>query len=191
MRGTRPSCCAAWLLHALLLAAAPGSAEIYRCESPDGQVIYTGDPRQCPGGRVHRPTRDLQKVPSPPRAERPAPSRRPWPPPGRSAASRPTSLDPQAGSEALWRTKKSRAETELTQVAERVEALRRVVGWCNRGYGLFSEDASGIRRGHSCEEARRDFEALERAESELRAYLAGGLEEECRRAGCLPGWIRD
>ena len=31
---------------------------------------------------------------------------------------------------------------------------------------------------------------LDREEAELRAYLDGGLEEECRQAGCQPGWIR-
>ena len=32
--------------------------------------------------------------------------------------------------------------------------------------------------------------ATERRLAELDAYLEQGLAEECRRAGCLPGWIR-
>jgi hypothetical protein len=37
---------------------------------------------------------------------------------------------------------------------------------------------------------RRDYASLEKQQEETRAYLDEGLEEECRRAGCLPGWIR-
>ena len=36
----------------------------------------------------------------------------------------------------------------------------------------------------------REFHDLEQQEAAAREYLATGLPEECRRAGCLPGWLR-
>jgi hypothetical protein len=69
--------------------------------------------------------------------------------------------------------------------------VRRAATQCNRGASLYTENDTGIRRGYSCDRVREEFDALERAERELRAYLDGGLEEECRRAGCLPGWVRE
>jgi hypothetical protein len=42
----------------------------------------------------------------------------------------------------------------------------------------------------SCEELEAEQQAVRSDEKRLEAYLDEGLEEECRRAGCLPGWIR-
>jgi hypothetical protein len=41
-----------------------------------------------------------------------------------------------------------------------------------------------------CNELSTRLAELDGEESRLREYLASGLEEECRRAGCEPGWIR-
>ena len=50
-------------------------------------------------------------------------------------------------------------------------------GWCNRGGELYVEDESGIRSSYSCDAVDSELEKLEQAESELSAYLDGGLEE--------------
>jgi hypothetical protein len=34
-------------------------------------------------------------------------------------------------------------------------------------------------------------ERLEGEQSAAEEYLREGLEDECRQAGCLPGWLRD
>ena len=55
---------------------------------------------------------------------------------------------------------------------------------------LILTDDAGIRQNVPCDDLRRELAELERERAELRAYLEGGLAEECRRAGCLPGWLR-
>ena len=65
------------------------------------------------------------------------------------------------------------------------------VRWCNKGHGVTTENPrTGLREQVPC----RDIDADRlRVESELeraRTYQASGLEEECREADCLPGWVR-
>ena len=47
-----------------------------------------------------------------------------------------------------------------------------------------------MREDYSCDEAHESYERATERRKELKRYLAGGLEDECRRAGCLPGWVR-
>jgi hypothetical protein len=56
-----------WLACQLLLAVA-ASADIYRCEEPDGSVRFADDPGQCPGARrVQRGPDDQEgRAPAPP-----------------------------------------------------------------------------------------------------------------------------
>ena len=65
-----------------------------------------------------------------------------------------------------------------------------MVSWCNRGGELVLEERIGMRRDYSCTDARRATTASPRPPTELPRYLDGGLEDECRREGCLPGWVR-
>ena len=73
---------------------------------------------------------------------------------------------------------------------KRKERLRRYVTWCNRGGELVGRDDAGLKHNVSCSGVRRELESLQADLASARAYLEDGLEEECRRAGCLPGWIR-
>jgi chloramphenicol 3-O-phosphotransferase len=68
--------------------------------------------------------------------------------------------------------------------------MRRAVGWCNRGHAVFTEDELGIRRSYDCKDVHNEYEQVKARMEGLRLYLEEGLEDECRRAGCLPGWIR-
>jgi hypothetical protein len=95
-----------------------------------------------------------------------------------------------AGQEAIWRGKKLRAEAELRDLEGRLESVRKAAGWCNRGHDLYIEDETGIRRGYDCRKVHNEHEEVKARMAGLRLYLDEGLEDECRRAGCLPGWIR-
>jgi hypothetical protein len=171
----------------LLLAAVlglgawePARPEIYKCVGADGKTLFTSDPSQCPGADRHEPTGQFEKVPT---QSRPSVRNPPARLRGRGTAS-------PAGNEALWRGKKLRAEAQLRDLEGRLEYVRRAVVWCNRGHALYTEDETGIRRGYDCRNVHDAFEETEARLGELRVYLDEGLEEECRRAGCLPGWVR-
>jgi len=175
----------ALLLTAVLALAAtagwePVRAEIYKCVGADGKTLFTSDRSQCPGAEQHQPRGRIEKVPAQPRAR----TRRP------PARSRRSGIGSPAGSEALWRGKKVRAEAELQGLEARLEYMHRAVGWCNRGHALYAENEMGIRRSYDCRDVYNEYEELKARQAGLRLYLEEGLEEECRRAGCLPGWLR-
>ncbi len=171
----------AFLLTAVLALAASeaGQAEIYKCTGVDGKTLFTSDHSQCPGAERHQSSGRVEKVPVQSRSSvRRAPARL-----RRGVGS-------VAGNEALWRGKKLRAEAELQGIEGRLEYMRQAVGWCNRGHSLYAEDEMGIRRSYDCQDVQNEFEQLKARMSGLRLYLDEGLEDECRRSGCLPGWIR-
>lgn len=170
---------------AVLLAGGLGAtaaAEMYRCQGPDGRTLFTGDPSQCPGAAPFEPERDVQRaesarVPEPERSTR------------RSAP--PAGLD-EAARAARWKAKRRESEARLAEVEGALDDLVQAVTWCNQGREVFTTDReTGLRRTLSCDRLRAQHEALRGERARLEAYLhEGGLEEECRRAGCLPGWIR-
>ena len=171
----------AFLLTAVLALAASeaGQAEIYKCIGPDGKTLFTSDQSQCPGAERHQSSGRVEKVPAQSRSSyRRAPARLR------------RGVGTVAGNEALWRGKKLRAEAELQGLEGRLEYMRRAVGWCNRGHSLYAEDEMGIRRSYDCQDVQNEHEQVKARMSGLRLYLDEGLEDECRRAGCLPGWIR-
>jgi hypothetical protein len=158
----------------------PARSEIYKCVGADGKTLFTSDQSQCPGAERHESAGRLESIP----AQAPSAVRRP------PARRRRHAVGGVAGNEALWRGKKLRAETELRDLEGRLEYVRRAVSWCNRGHALFTEDETGIRRSYDCREVQNEYEQVKARMAGLRIYLDEGLEEECRRAGCLPGWIR-
>ena len=90
----------------------------------------------------------------------------------------------------MWKRKRVEAEAEQRDLQRNVAELKEVVTWCNRGGDLVLEDDVGVRQEYDCDDAHATLEKTTARLAELRRYLAGGLEDECRRAGCLPGWIR-
>lgn len=168
---------------ALLLALGlPGSAaaELYRCEGPDGQVQFSDNPGACPRAAAHEPGDRIQRVPSAP----------PPAAPRGDAGQRVLHEQAEADRERSWREKKRRAQHELAELERRRERVRELVVWCNRGGELYRRDDAGLKRKVSCGSVHEDLASLEEGIAHLSAYLEEGLEEECRRAGCLPGWIR-
>lgn len=182
---TRPGACVtvALLAAALLATGEVARAEIYKCRGANGETVYTSDASQCPGAAAHETTGRVHTVEGAPSRAEDAPDAAP---PGPAAA-----IDDDAARAAVWREKKAQTRRALADAERRLESLDKAVTWCNRGYALYREDDSGIRRDVDCRDVHRRFEELQGLRTELRAYLDGGLEEECRRAGCLPGWIRD
>jgi hypothetical protein len=176
----------ALLLAACTLAGVPAAAEIYRCTGPDGKTLFTADAAACPGAQRHAPTREVQRV-EPKRgpdegAEEGSPAA-----PGMQGEPVGETEDAQA---AMWQRKRTDAEAELGELERGYGELEEIITWCNRGGDLVVEDRLGVREDYSCDEAREAYEKASGRRKELKRYLAGGLEDECRRAGCLPGWIR-
>ena len=165
----------------LALALAAGAdAETYRCEGPDGKTLFTSDRSLCPRAERHESSGRIQRSAS----ATPEPSaRRGGPSPARLAG------DGDAEAEA-WRAKRANAEADLAAARSRLETLHEVAGWCNRGREIWATDEDGLRHGVDCNDLAAQQKALQREERRLESYLAEGLEDECRRAGCLPGWIR-
>jgi hypothetical protein len=81
-------------------------------------------------------------------------------------------------------------QEELRQVAAEHAALRGYVTFCNDGHTVFTRDAAGVKERIPCSQLHARLTALDSQAAELRNYLEHELPEECRRAGCLPGWIR-
>ena len=166
---------------AALVAADPASAKLYRCEMPGGGTVYTDNPSTCPGSEPHEPRGAVQAVTTSTAA-----------PPRAQPATAPAALEERAAeaAEARWRTKKSRTQAELQAVEQEREKLRSLVTHCNRGGEIVRRDEAALKHQVSCDDARQAFAALETRSQELTSYLDGGIQEECRRAGCLPGWLR-
>lgn len=169
------------LAAAILLCPAGTRAELYKCQGADGKMLFTSDHSQCPGATAHESGAEIQRTQPIGPAHAPTQLR-----PARPA----TPLDDDAAEAQVWRAKRAQAESALEQSEARLATLHRVAGWCNRGGEAFAEDGDGMRRDVNCDEVDATELALRREQKRLEAYLAEGLEDECRRAGCLPGWLR-
>ena len=173
--------CALLLAGCVFLGAGPVRAELYQCQGADGKTLFTSDRSQCPGASAHHPGGEIQRTdPSGPEHA-----------PSQLRPARPAAPVPDDAAEArVWRARRVEAETALRETEARLATLRQVEGWCNRGREVYAEDQDGLRQVVRCEDVDAAEQALQREQRRLEAYLGGGLEEECRRAGCLPGWLR-
>jgi hypothetical protein len=95
-----------------------------------------------------------------------------------------------AADEATWRGKKRTAESELEDARHAIERARVTVGDCNRHEIQVIGDDRARRLDEICTHARDELAKNTERSAELERYLEEGLAEECRAAGCLPGWIR-
>ncbi len=169
---------------ALLIACAlPARAELYRCPQPGGGVSFTDDPSACPGAAAIQPEDRIQRVSEPEAAGAGPRSSQ------RSAAAKadPHADEAEAG---VWRGRKQRAQAELREATREREQLEQYVTHCNHGRDLFTRLENGLKTSVSCDGVRERHAALARRVAQLERFLSEQLEEECRRSGCEPGWLR-
>jgi len=166
------------ILLAFLSIAPAARAEIYACPGPGGETLYTTDASQC-GGAVtpHALKGQVQRTETSP-----------------AAVTRPRSVPAarrdDASAAAEWAARRRDAERAVAESERRVATGTELVKACNRGAILRADDENGIPHEVPCSSIQRKFADAQRELAERRAYLADGLAEDCRRAGCLPGWIR-
>jgi hypothetical protein len=169
------------LIAGLALASA-AHAELFRCIGPDGKEIFTDQKHSCPGAESSEPAGVVH------RAETPEAPKRDAVPAARSGDSRTSEME--AAAAAQWRQKKLDAEQKLAQIQARREWITTYVSYCSHGAYVTTRDDAGIQQVVNCTELHRELNALESQEASTREYLATGLPDECRKAGCLPGWLR-
>ncbi len=171
------------LLGAVLAFPTSATAELYRCTDAQGNVSYTGSPHDCRGKATpHQTRREIQGSGAPTHPPAKPPRFRGKP------ASRAPSADESAA--ATWRQKKLNAQAELSKIQSELPRWERLQTNCNRGADTWYTDEAGIKHTVTCAQIASLRAGAEAHRERLRAYLDHGLEEECRRAGCLPGWIR-
>lgn len=168
-------------------ATTPTPRVLLRFATPDGSVGMTDDPAQIPAGAaiVGRQSASEPK----PAAE----------PSGTSPSARARAQDgaletseAEATLETTWRARVLRVKAEITAAradAERAEELARAKCIVSYAYSY-----GYVAHGHvsqRCIEARMELRITREHQREVRSYVTEELPEECRRDGCLPGWIRD
>ena len=166
-----------------LAPAAVAAEGIYRCTGADGKTVFTSDRSACPNAKPHVLKSRIQKVVESPGSA--STSRR-------ARASRPAARAPARadGLEQMWRRKRSEKQQQLGQLDRSLHRAKSMAKGCNRGGEWYSTDESGIRKHVSCDKVKARHRRLENERAELQEYLRSGIEDECRKAGCLPGWIR-
>ncbi|MGH0032825.1 MAG: hypothetical protein ACQGVC_23775 [Myxococcota bacterium] len=178
---------------AVLLAAVPAGAELLRCMGPDGKMIYTDKKEVCPEAEPFEPKGELQVGSTTgereQREEAASSSRSRLAERRRRANERMAALEAQQGEEQRWRKKKADLEQEIEKTVARREYLKKFVTNCNRGGIVWARDEAGIKRKVKCSDIKRQFAEIQEKEQHANARLAE-LPEECRKAGCHPGWLR-
>ncbi len=169
-------------LFAVSAIATAAHAELFRCTGPDGKPVYTDQKHTCPGAEASEPAGVVHRAPTP-ETHDPAST-----PAALSRDSHAPAADADAA--AQWKQKKLDAEQSLEQIRARREWIKTYVSYCNRGAYVTTRDDAGLQQVVNCSELKREFHALETKEAAASDYLARGLAEECRKSGCLPGWLR-
>jgi len=167
---------------ALAATAQRGAAEVFRCELADGGVVFTDRADACPRAEPRTLDKEVQTYETRPSTVGPV---------GSNAGAKPLpaarATNAQAG---LWREKKAGARQKLAALQKEQDYLEEYITHCNRHGRILGEDASGLPYEVSCKNIRVEYAKVGVRLQEVRHYLDVEIEEECRRAGCLPGWIR-
>jgi hypothetical protein len=93
--------------------------------------------------------------------------------------------------EEYWRARKQETDARLNDAQARVEQLQSEINSLTQA---FYAEADGVAQRPLIESERIErLKELEQAKQELENARAAseGLEDEARRAGALPGWVRD
>jgi hypothetical protein len=183
------------VLAVLSLAAPARAGGLYRCVRPDGTVLFSDQANACPDGSRHEPQNRLQVLPSPSGPASIAPGDDP--------------AEPAVEQEQYWRELAATRRRELEEAERRAALLEEQYATCRRGAHVRirppdrplwpavvlpqqrDPEQEEQEADASCDESRRVFEEAQTEVEVLRLYLEEGLEDDCRRAECLPGWIRE
>jgi len=162
-------------------SAAPAARELLRYRAPDGHVGMTDDPARVPPGATIL-ARETVREPAP-AAEAPARERV-------LAAARvprtPAASD-DAAAEDFWRERARRVLADLSRARDATAVAERVArGACRR----YRDHFGSLRSSGDCAYEREQLRLARERQAAVRTYLLEDLGEECRRGGCLPGWIR-
>jgi len=181
--GTRWLAIGALALCAVCVRGA-ASADLLRCQGPDGRVVFTDDKSVCPDSPPYQPDATVPEV-STPASRDPAAGDA-----ARTRALREKEEQASSAQAAVWRQRRMDKEDELRRATSEYDYLKSYVAFCNRGNSVFTDDDSGIRTQISCRDLSARLAALDVRVQGLHDYLDRELPDECRRAGCLPGWLR-
>jgi hypothetical protein len=171
---------------AIWFGAASARAELFRCTGPDGKTIYTDQKDSCPGADPFEPSGVVHKAvtPEPPPVQ---PSQEAVP---AARGSDPLAEQAKEGTAAQWRMRKEEAEQKVRSIQAQREYIEKYVSYCNRGAYVTMRDDAGIKQVVNCSQLKQQHSDLEQQEAAAREYLETGLADDCRKAGCLPGWVR-
>jgi len=174
----------AGLLGAALAAQLAIAGEFLTYRTPDGSVGITDDPKLVPAGAeiLRRDPKTPQREPRSRDADVPPAAHRNLP------AQRFSDTDPDAAEATHWRQKLHQARQDEERAAHALELAERDYRSCRRRENLGSSSQTHIPGETSCDEA--PVEAAQREYERAKTYAEDGIEDECRRAGCLPGWLR-
>lgn len=174
------------------LLAAPAAAEIYKCVAADGSTIFVSNPDNCPSGAVapHVPKGAFHAIEKAPEPASEAPEAAPPQPAAPQAPARAAAAASEEALAAQWKRKRVDAEAELEKIRANIGEWGKIATWCNRGGSLAIEDEVGDSQPYDCAQAVEAHAKMTVRLKELEEYLDGGLRDECRKAECLPGWIR-
>lgn len=171
-----------------VLPAVSAHAGLLRCMGPDGKMIYTDNQALCPNAKPFEPEGEIHYG-SKPSAGPAAIQTNPLQNRLRRAKARLRAAEEEEEEERRWRDKKLQLEQKLVSLDEREAYLARFVTLCNRGGWVMTRDESGIKRRVKCRMIKSQFTTVGLDQARVQADL-DGLPDECRRAGCLPGWLR-
>jgi len=166
-----------------------GAEQIVHYRTPDGTLGYSDDPEAVPEDAeilevTSGPPESVQVHPASSAKRSAATTTR-----KKLAASRDADARQETADAESWANERRRLDKAVSEAAQKVEADRLHVGQqCWRRSGARGRRVQDGPR--SCTEATQRLAEAERALEEART-AAGELEERCRVAGCLPGWIRE
>jgi hypothetical protein len=183
------------LLAGLALGAAPAAAELIEYRLPDGSTGFTDAAEHVPPDAEIVSTRE--EAAPPPEASAPVEAERAAAAPAAPARDAEPEPDLEAEEEARWRERARQAQRAAREARIHAEAAERVYADCrgSQSYWMWRQRVPGwhdpeLRDSTACQDEGAALQSAQEAVAEADSYLADGLFEDCRRAGCLPGWIR-
>jgi len=160
------------VLAVLLLAGPSAGGDLIRYRAADGTIGLLDHPSKLPpGATVLQLSKPTQGAPSSDAGATPAPNAAPA-----RFAEEPASAEADDGRAIGWCNRGRAAEGRVERAEER---LAQAEEWYDRC------DDGGI--ANYC--SRSSLEAAEREVESAQEALAD-LEQDCRRSGCDPGWLR-